>query len=112
MADPKGTMTDWKNQDISWNGNWKYGASINQSDWTAEFRIPFSELGINPIAEKQTLRSAYQEVFLTENHPTGRGNAACQARILHLCIYGRWPEPVPGKNILYIQSGKHIKRGS
>ena len=22
MADPKGTMTDWKNDDIAWNGNW------------------------------------------------------------------------------------------
>ena len=30
MADPKGTMTDWKDSDIKWNGNWEYNASINR----------------------------------------------------------------------------------
>lgn len=32
MADPKGTQTDYKNGDISWNGKWKYAASVNQKD--------------------------------------------------------------------------------
>ena len=35
MADPKETMTDWKNNDITWNGNWQYAASINLTDWTS-----------------------------------------------------------------------------
>jgi hypothetical protein len=39
-------MTDWKNNDLSWNGNWQYGASINETDWTAEFSIPLSDLGL------------------------------------------------------------------
>lgn len=34
------------NLDFGWNGNWEVKTSLERSSWSAEFRIPFSELGI------------------------------------------------------------------
>ncbi len=98
MADPKGTMTDWKNDDISWNGNWIYNASINQSDWTAEYSIPLSEFGIDDTPDNKELN-----ISLSRSYPQGE-SASWSGRCLlsgagtALIQYGRWPEPVPGKN--------------
>ena len=100
MADPKGTMTDWKNGDIKWNGNWKYAASINQKDWTAEFSIPLSEFGLNgPPANEQLSLS------LSRSYPAGEsaswsGKCSLSGNTSATCQYGQWPEPVPGKNLL------------
>lgn len=66
MADPKGTQTDWKNDDIAWNGKWIYGASINQTEWTAEYSIPVSELGITGNIENTEL-----ELTLSRSYPHG-----------------------------------------
>ena len=100
MGDPKQTMTDFKNNDINWNGKWQFAASINQKDWTSEFSIPFSELGIDNPSSIQELT-----VGLSRSFPTGE--AASWGGICKLAgpanatyQYGRWPEPVPGKNSL------------
>ncbi len=47
----KGSMFDLLedragNLRFEWNGNWEVRTSLQQASWTAEFRIPFSELGV------------------------------------------------------------------
>jgi hypothetical protein len=100
MADPKGTQTDWKNEDISWNGNWKYAASINETDWTAEYSIPLGEFGISGTAENNDL-----DISLSRSYPYGEssnwsGKCRLSGQNLALVQYTRWPDPLPGKNFL------------
>jgi len=42
-----GTFYNDSWSDDSWNGIWDYGASINNDGWSAEMRIPFSQLRFN-----------------------------------------------------------------
>jgi hypothetical protein len=100
MADPKGTQTDWKNDDIAWNGNWKYAASINATDWTAEYSIPLSDFGISGIADNKDL-----EINLSRSYPHGEssswsGKCRLSGQNIALVQYTRWPDPLPGKNFL------------
>jgi hypothetical protein len=100
MADPKGTMTDWKNNDISWNGNWIYAASINQTDWTAEYCIPLVEFGLNTISQNTELG-----ISLSRSYPHGEssewsGKCQMSKQNIPLVRYSHWPDPVPGKNFL------------
>ncbi len=100
MADPKGTQTDWKNDDIAWNGKWIYGASINQTDWTAEYSIPLSEAGITANSDNTEL-----QISLSRSYPQGEssnwsGKCLLSGQNSGLVSYGRWPDPVPGKNFL------------
>ena len=49
--DPRGVQVDgaWANDadyDASWNGVWDGAARVDASGWTAEFRIPFSQLAL------------------------------------------------------------------
>lgn len=100
MADPKGTMTDWKNNSIEWNGDWQYAASINQSDWIAEFSIPLSEIGvINPVGETEI------KLSLSRSYPKGEssdwsGDCLLSLKPFIKCDTGKWPDPVPDKNSL------------
>ncbi len=100
MADPKGTMTDWKNNDLSWNGNWQYGASINETDWTAEFSIPLSDLGL-------VESGPWKELSLSVSRSYPGGESSRWSGICTLangnsikCSFGRWPVPVPGTNMM------------
>ncbi len=100
MADPKGTMTDWKNDDIKWNGNWQYAASINQSDWTGEFIIPISDFAPDGLTRGEPL-----ELTLSRSFPLGEssgwsGKCILAGQSTVKCGFGRWPDPVPGKNNL------------
>ncbi len=100
MADPKGTMTDWKNNDISWNGNWQYGASINKTDWTAEFSIPLSDLGLAELGSGKELN-----LSISRSYPGGESSSwsgICTLTPMNniRCAYGRWQDPVPGTNTL------------
>ena len=104
QADPKGTMTDWKNSDLSWNGDWKYEASINKEDWTAEYSIPMSDLGLTGLPSKNEI-----EVTISRSYPKGQsstwsGLCTLSAQNTANFQYGRWPEPVPGKNTLTFKS--------
>ena len=111
MADPKGTMTDWKNNDISWNGNWQYNASINQSDWTGEFSIPLSDFGLNDITSGAELN-----LTLSRSYPHGESsnwNGKCNLSVINSakCDIGKWPLPVPGKNLISFKAqntGKEV----
>src|SRR5213596_2643240 len=40
-------MTNDGNEDDSWNGIWDVATSIDQQGWTAEFRVPLSQLRYN-----------------------------------------------------------------
>ena len=99
MADPNETMTDYKNDDINWNGNWQFAASINPKDWTSEFIIPFSDFGLDSPADKEIT------IGLSRSFPTGEGsnwNGICRfAGPSNATFqYGKWPDPVPGKNFI------------
>jgi hypothetical protein len=100
MADPNGTMTDYRNDDISWNGNWQFAASVNKENWTGEFSIPFSDLGINATTPNEKF-----SIDLSKSSPIGesanwQGMCVLSGPANIKCEYGRWPEPVPGKNSL------------
>ncbi len=110
MADPKGTMTDWKNNDIKWNGNWQYAASINQSDWTAEFAIPLNDLGISNIAS-----GADMDLTLSRSFPYGEssdwsGKCILSDKTAVKCGIGRWSDPVPGTNNISF-SAQNFEKG-
>jgi hypothetical protein len=100
MADPKGTMTDWKNEDIAWNGNWTYGALINQSDWTAEYSIPFNELGIQKVADNSDLKITFSRSYPQGESSNWSGQCQLSTKNTPLVQFSRWPDPIPGKNLL------------
>jgi len=109
MADPKGTMTDWKNSDITWNGNWSYAASINQPDWTAEFSIPFSDFGLNDLASVTDMN-----LTLSRSYPHGEssdwsGQCNLSTQMSTKVEIGKWPVPVPGKNLLSFSARNYGK---
>ena len=100
MADPKETMTDWKNDDIKWNGNWQYGASINKTDWTAEFSIPLSEFGLNRIPANEELEIGLSRSFPLGESASWRGKCRLSGQSVSRCQFSRWTDPAPGKNLL------------
>ena len=100
MADPKGTMTDWKDSDISWNGNWQYSASINESDWTAEFSIPLTEFGLTDLHSVNALTLTISRSFPLGQSSQWNGKCILADQSTANFQYGKWPDPVPGKNIL------------
>jgi len=100
QADPKETLTDWKNEDLNWNGSWEYAASINKEDWTAEISIPFSVFGLNKAPVNEDL-----SVSLSRSFPRGESSdwsgicrLSSQAPVIYQ--YSKWPDPVPGRNML------------
>ena len=111
MADPKGTMTDWKDSDIKWNGNWEYSASINKADWTGEFSIPLSDFGLNGITSGTELN-----LTLSRSYPHGEssawsGKCSLSSKNSVKCDIGKWTDPVPGTNRITFSaqnSGKGI----
>lgn len=104
MADPKQTMTDFKNGDILWNGNWKYAASINQSDWTAEFKIPFSDIGLTGPPSNTELTLSLSRSFPTGESADWSGTCKLAGTSGASYKFGLWPDPVPGKNILTFEA--------
>lgn len=100
MGDPKGTMTDFKNNNIMWNGKWQYAALINKEDWSAEFSIPLKEFGLTDLSENKEFT-----IDLSRSFPEGESaqwNGKCVLSNSNNLQYqfGRWQEPVPDKNFL------------
>jgi hypothetical protein len=98
MADPKGTQTDWKNDDISWNGDWVYNAQINKSDWTAEYSIPLSIIGITGNTDNTVISLGLSRSFPKGESSNWSGTAVLAGSDTPIVSYGNWPDPVPGKN--------------
>jgi len=100
MADPKGTMTDWKDNEIKWNGNWQYEASINRNDWSAEFDIPVSDLSKEAITPGSVLSLTISRSYPDGESSSWSGKCILSAQSGMTYGFGRWPEPVPGENTL------------
>ncbi len=49
LANSIGSMTELKNQDLTWNGEWQAAGSQNDKSWNIEIRIAWSSLGIDSI---------------------------------------------------------------
>jgi Domain of unknown function (DUF5916) len=69
---PRGVQVDgtwWGdvNYDPAWNGVWQGAATIDSAGWTAEFRIPFSQLALTRRAPSQTLTWGFN-VYRTTPH--------------------------------------------
>jgi hypothetical protein len=98
MADPKGTQTDYKDGDISWNGTWNYAASINQTGWTSEFSIPLAECDIAaPFGDTEFTLGLSSFSGESANWD---GKCILGGPALAAYQFGRWPVPVPEKNYL------------
>ena len=98
MADPKGTVMDWKNNDLAWNGEWLFAASINEEDWTAEFQIPFKELDLDKSPEGEVWN-----IGLTRRYPKGEssqwdGEISFADQSIALLRFDKWQDPLPGAN--------------
>jgi hypothetical protein len=100
MADPKGTQTDWRNDDISWNGSWKYAASINETDWTAEYSIPLNEFGIGGIQGNTDLGISLSRSFPHGESSNWSGDCRLSGENIALVQYTKWSDPLPGKNYI------------
>lgn len=100
MADPKGTQTDYRNGDISWNGNWKYAASINQKDWTAEFSIPLSDAALEEATVNKEISLGISRSFPFGESSNWDGKCLLAGPAVATYQYGRWPAPSPGKNFI------------
>jgi hypothetical protein len=103
-------MTDWKNNDIKWNGNWQYAASINQADWTAEFAVPLNDLGISNIASGVELDLALSRSFPYGESSDWSGKCILSDKTAVKCGIGRWPDPLPGKNNISF-SAQNFEKG-
>ncbi len=100
IGDPKGTMTDFRNDDIKWNGNWQFAASINKESWTGEFCIPFTDLGLSAGIPNEKF-----SIGLAKSSPFGEsvdweGTCVLSGPANLSCQYGKWPHPAPGLNKL------------
>lgn len=45
VYDSKGNQTDYRKQDIAWNGNWKVASLVGTDSWTSEVFLPFADFG-------------------------------------------------------------------
>jgi hypothetical protein len=108
-AGPTLSRMDLLNGDLSWNGNWKFQSSVKKGYWTGEFKIPFSELGLISPPENETW-----EIQLNHSNPSGisshwNGNIKFVANKPIHAHFEKWPEPVPGNNVLEVKTKNFSK---
>ncbi len=111
QGDPKETMADWKNNDLSWNGNWQYGASINQADWTSEFSIPLSELELTLPGLNEKLTISLSRSFEQGESAQWKGVCSLSGPSSVSSQFGKWASPVPGKNLLAFNA-RNVSKGN
>ncbi len=104
MGDPKGTMADWKNGDMAWNGTWTYAAVINKEFWSAEFQIPFKDMGIDNPPQDETWSLSLSRGFPSGESAEWEGTCSFSGEISATFQFGKWPDPLPGKNSLNFKS--------
>lgn len=98
MGDPAGTISDWKNSDINWNGNWIYSSSVDNSGWTAEFSVPIKELGISSLSPDEVFSISFSRSYPQGESSNWSGKAVMSSKTFPEVNFGKWPEPFPGKN--------------
>jgi hypothetical protein len=104
IGDPKGTVADWKDDEIKWNGNWQYEAAIAQTEWTAEFSIPLIEFGMKGQLVNEDITMTVSRSFPNGESARWQGKIRLSAQTAPVCHYGKWPAPVPGINVLDFQT--------
>jgi hypothetical protein len=65
------TVNTTGGSDGSWDAVWEGAAVMDSLGWTAEFRIPFSQLRYNPQAGPQTFGIDFRRVVARKNETTG-----------------------------------------
>jgi hypothetical protein len=103
MADPKGTVDDWKNGDMFWNGPWKVETRIDSTGWTAEMSISFKELGIFPPTAAEKWSVSFSHNHRLDGDVSWDGEVVFSDLSAFLCQPGRWPAPQPGQNSLQVE---------
>ncbi len=101
-AGPSLSKMDFENGDLAWNGTWEFAASVNDIDWTGEFKIPFADIGIKSPPIGQTWRMNF-----SRSNPSGvssewSGKVKFAGNNLVTCKAGKWLDPFPGNNKLPI----------
>ena len=104
MAAPSLSRADYKNGDMTWNGDWEFTTRVNNDHWIAEIMIPFSDLDLKgPPLENMW------DLTLGRTHPADArdsrwhgkvsftNSASIQAQI------NKWPIPLSGDNQLEFQ---------
>ena len=101
MAAPALSRTDFKNGDMAWNGDWDFATAVNENNWIAEIKIPFSDFDLEkpPMMQKWNLT-------LGRSHPAGASAVSWHGKVMFSDdtpvkpIIKQWPQPEPGKNEL------------
>lgn len=104
MGDPKGTMADWKNGDMSWNGTWTFEATIGEESWTAEFRIPFTDFGLTGSPENEIWTLSLSRGFPKGESAEWDGQCSFKDNIKAAFRFGKWPDPAPGRNAISFEA--------
>lgn len=61
---------DGRNWDVNWNPIWYAKTNVNEKGWTAEIKIPFSQLRYNPDKEKVWGIQVHRRLFRKEERST------------------------------------------
>jgi hypothetical protein len=110
MTDPGGTVDDWKNGDMFWNGPWKVETRIDSSGWTAEMSISFTELGIFPPAAAEKWSVSFSQSHRLNGDVSWEGDVVFSGLSAFHCQPGRWPVPQPGQNSLPLELYYPLKK--
>jgi Domain of unknown function (DUF4091)/Family of unknown function (DUF6067) len=101
-AGPSLSKMDFKNGDLAWNGAWEFAASVNDSNWIGEFKIPFTDVGIMSSPIGQTWRMNFSRCNPSGVSSEWSGNVKFAGNNLVTCKAGKWLNPLPGNNQLPI----------
>lgn len=101
-AGPSLSKMDFKNGDLAWNGTWEFAASLNDSDWIGEFRIPFADIGIKSPPIGQIWRMNFSRSNPSGESSEWSGNVKFAGNNLVTCKAGKWLNPLLGNNKLPI----------
>jgi len=100
MGDPKGTMADWKDGDMTWNGSWKFAATIDREFWTAEFQIPFEDMNVDHSPKESLWSMSLSRGFPSGESSEWQGDCFFAGEITPTFQFDKWHDPLPGDNIL------------
>ena len=97
---PTLSRMDFRDGDLSWNGNWDFEATLQDDHWTGEFCIPFSDLGLEkaPTAGEWRLTLEHCNPSGESSHWNGQVEFVKNKNLY--AEFKPWPRPVPGRNKL------------
>ncbi|MDH5602812.1 MAG: hypothetical protein OEY51_02690, partial [Cyclobacteriaceae bacterium] len=110
MADPKGTMADWGDGDMAWNGAWSFAAYIGETEWTSEFRIPWSDFGMEGPGLEIEWSLSLSRSFPSGESASWGGRCSFSGEMPLTLQFGQWPQPAPGDNSIRFEANYSGKR--